>query len=352
MILNLLLVCFSLALAGPVPAVPRTRPLGDLQGLTIKFTVIRSPGMYNMVGIDDDCNWNKSKDSGYIPQMMKDVARLANGKFEVALPSGKGSNCNPPYDSEVLVGKNCPWQDQYNCGQDDSLQADLAILNTADGYWGAYFATTIRLDLGSRFTEPYTPPSDGLTMFMFGASKNVDTFDDLVTNNLRACVGANTAYATWLSVAFPMLKLVEVENGIPGFVQGLRQGLCEVGINTNFFAKMFVRESCGEGGGIVGEPLDFGLTNMIVGLGQYVSQETIQDLSYWILWLGTCIPDSEGLCHRTDRNMTATSLSFSYNKWIGEDPCTSTSTSTNNRPRSSASVLLFVLVTMSLVFSV
>jgi len=250
--------------------------------------------------------------SGYIIDMIESVASKAGFTYDLLLPSGYGDNCPSVLDANYTAedGSNSTAVDPYNavyassylCGQNDVIgPGDIPEESQTDMYWSMYYVTTAR-QLAGKFSVPFKPPTQGLTMY--GTQTGVGSFGDLITQQKEgtvgpACIGGNTAYAKWLAKALPELQTVEIENTEAGADAALQAGTCTVIINAEHAALKFVYSHFLEGGceidgnpvGIIGEGLQYGLTQMAIGFNDNVDEDTVRIISYWMNELMTCAPN-------------------------------------------------------------
>jgi hypothetical protein len=143
-----------------------------------------------------------------------------------------------------------------------------------------------------------------------GTATGIKDFDDLVAQQQDgkqgpACVGENTAYAEYLKIAFPSIKLVGVVSSDEGYNDALRDGTCDVCINdspiaTVFVAERFAKGECNVDGkpiGIIGSSLGFGPSQYAVGVKTSISRDVTNAISYWLDVLMACAPaNDDGEC--------------------------------------------------------
>jgi hypothetical protein len=141
-----------------------------------------------------------------------------------------------------------------------------------------------------------------------GTATGIADFDELISKQKDgsqgpACVGENTAYADYLKIAFPTIKLVGVPSNDMGYYEALRDGTCDVCINdapigSVFIAERFANGECNIDGkpiGMIGEPLGFGPSQYAVGIKNSISSNLPDAISYWLLM--DCAPGNEdGAC--------------------------------------------------------
>jgi hypothetical protein len=124
-----------------------------LSGQIFKITLIEAQGF---VTIDDTA---PDGYSGYIIDMITNVAALADFKYELALPSGFGSSCT---DGTVIdansTGPDTPYDEVYAsaylCGQEDTLDPDVPDEYHTDMYWSMFYVTNSR-QLAGKFSVSF-----------------------------------------------------------------------------------------------------------------------------------------------------------------------------------------------------
>ena len=105
-----------------------------------------------------------------------------------------------------------------DCGEEDVYAGD------SDMYWSLYYITPFR-QLRTQFTLPYKPPANG-ALTMYGIGEGVKDFEDLIAQQKEGtqgpiCLGTSTAYANYLTAAFPDLKHVGIPNTDEGALNGM-----------------------------------------------------------------------------------------------------------------------------------
>lgn len=291
----------SIAVAALVVGLARAQDAPVLEdGTTFGITVIKAEGFVEKS--------DAGEYQGYVIDMIKAVAALANFDYDLYTPSGFGSGCSPKLDAtsnstEGVRGE--AYESAYLCGQADALEGDVVPTDyQTDMYWSMYFVTTGR-QLAGQFSLPFKPPFGGLTMY--GTETGIEDIDALIVKQAAgdvgpACVGDNTAYANFLADALPDLDTVGVPNTDDGFLGGMQNGTCTVAINAEHAAVHFVKsrfdsDTCEVGGkpiGVIGAGLKYGLTQMAVGFGKNTSQTVVDTISYHLNALMTCAPGSDG----------------------------------------------------------
>jgi len=283
----------------------------SLNGESFKITLVEADGFVNSEAGDGEF-------SGYIIDMIESVAKKAGFEYDLLLPSGYGEDCASVLDANYTAPEegsnsttaaavdpyNAVYASSYLCGQNDVIgPGDIPEESQTDMYWSMYYVTTSR-QLAGKFSVPFKPPTQGLTMY--GTQTGVGSFGDLITQQKdgkvgEACIGGNTAYAAWLANALPDLQTFEIENTEAGADEALESGKCTVIINAEHAALKFVYSHFLKGGckidgkpvGIIGEGLQYGLTQMAIGFNDNVPEDTIRVISYWMNDLMTCAPNDE-----------------------------------------------------------
>lgn len=269
----------------------------SLEGQPFSITVVQADGFVEVDPTSD------SGFSGYVVDMIANVAAKANFEYTLKLPSGAGSDCTPQLGGdENATAYDSAYAAAYLCGQNDVLEPDVVPVEyQTDMYWSMYYVTNTR-QLAGKFSLPFKPPTRGLTMY--GTATGINNFNDLIGQQQSgkigpACVGGNTAYAEWLATAMPDLQTVDVLNSNDGFEEALEAGTCTVLINAEHAAAQFVKshydkgtcEINGDPVGIIGDGLEYGLTQMAVGFSDATPEAIVRAISYWLNALMTCAPN-------------------------------------------------------------
>ena len=302
---------FAAALTATLIAVAASEALDptSLNGESFRITLVEADGFVNSEEADGEF-------SGYIIDMIESVAKKAGFEYDLLLPSGYGDNCPSVLDANYTAEEgsnsttaavdpyNAVYASSYLCGQNDVIgPGDIPEESQTDMYWSMYYVTTSR-QLAGKFSVPFKPPTQGLTMY--GTQTGVGSFGDLINQQKddkvgAACIGGNTAYAAWLANALPDLQTIEIENTEAAAEKALESGKCTVIINAEHAALKFVnahflKGKCkidGKPVGIIGEGLQYGLTQMAIGFNDNVPEDTIRVISYWMNDLMTCAPNDE-----------------------------------------------------------
>ena len=146
---------------------------------------------------------------------------------------------------------------------------------------------------------------------MSGTAVGIPTFEALVELQKAglqpaACAPAGTALITVVQESFPgiQLKAVFVENGDQLF-DLFDDETCEIYITDRPLAVHFVLEQslqnrCRANGkfiGVIGDPMDFGLSHYAIGIRRDIGRKVTDTLSYWMNVLMSCNPlDPHGPC--------------------------------------------------------
>ena len=264
----------------------------SLDGQSFKITIVQASGYVDVDPSADDGF------SGYVIDMISSVAKRAKFEYTLQLPSGHGINCSPTLDPNSADGAyGSEYVAAYLCGQNDAL-GPVPVTYQTDMYWSMFYVTNQR-QLAGKFSLPFKPPTHGLTMY--GTATGINNFQDLIGQQEtgkqgKACVGGNTAYANWLADAMPALQTIEILNTEAGVDEALASGKCTVVINAEHAAVHFVRyhyerEECeinGKPVGIIGDGLEYGLTQMAIGFNENVTETTVRAMSYWLNDIMTC----------------------------------------------------------------
>jgi hypothetical protein len=198
----------------------------SLEGQKFKITIIENLSFLVNVDKEDDGNPTKDQITGYMKDMIDGIAQKAGFDYELFLPSGYGSSCNPQLDinnTEDAYAKQ--YRPQFNCGQEDVIEHGFT-----DMYWSLYYVSTPRQRY-NQFSIPYKPPAEG-ALTMYGTATNVADIYDLIEQQKAGkqkpvCLGESTAYGRYLQGALEELEVYEVPNTNEGFLQGLNDGKCE-----------------------------------------------------------------------------------------------------------------------------
>jgi hypothetical protein len=164
--------------------------------------------------------------------------------------------------------------------------------------------------LQNQFTIPFLPPYSG-TLAMYGTAMGIPSFEALVEQQksglqAAACVPAGTAVVNFVQESFPGIQLEEVfvENESQLY-EMFNDGTCEIYINDRPMAAHFVLEqrrqdSCLANGkpiGVIGAPMEYGLSHYAIGIRRDIDREVSDTLSYWMNVLMSCNPlDPSGPC--------------------------------------------------------
>ena len=150
-------VSASAAAAIPLPPEP------SLAGQSFKITIIENLDYLVKVTKEDDGNPTREEISGYMVDMIDSVAQKAGFDYELFLPSGYGPSCvdgitlpqtaNSTDADDASVPYAKKYRSQFNCGQEDVLDATRTVART-DIYWSLYYVSTPR-QRWNQFTIPY-----------------------------------------------------------------------------------------------------------------------------------------------------------------------------------------------------
>ena len=266
----------------------------SLEGQSFKITVVVADGFVMKV---DDTSYE-----GYVIDMINMVADRANFTFDLKTPSGSGSQCDDSTNVDIDMYGSA-FESQYLCGQDDVLDGNVPVDYQTDMYWSMYYVTPAR-QLAGKFSLPFKPPFDGLTMYgPVTSTTGIDNLNDLESMQEQfqfgpACVGENTAYSNFLNTTMPALNTIGVPNTDAGFLAALTAGTCAIAINAEHAALRFIKkrqstETCDINGtaiSIIGDGQRYGLTQMAIGFGDDFPDDTIRAINYWLGEIMDCGP--------------------------------------------------------------
>lgn len=310
-------LCYVLVAASAQPAPPQ------LQGQHFRITALQEHGFLD---IHDD-NDGGVRYSGYLIDMLEALARPERANFTYTLrpPSGYGSLCAPRLNASdpttaTTVPYDAHYRTQYNCGASD-VNDNVGVLDDDDDapqhathvYLGMYYVTPSRQEQ-NQFTLPFVPPFSG-TLSMFGTAVGIPSFEALVEQQAAgrqpaACAPAGTALIDFLATAYDGLQVRGIYGGEDEIYRAFRDGTCTVYMTDGPIAAQFVlrrsrRDECLANGrpiGVIGKPMDFGLSHYAIGIRRDVDPHVVDTISYWINVLMSCNPyDPQGGC--TDGNL-------------------------------------------------
>lgn len=297
-----------------------------LDGRKLVFTVaIRS----SFVGVSTNSDGSLEY-AGYLVDMMQAMARpdRANFEFELRTPSGVGPDCvaATSEDSEIL---NAPYGkaywSQYNCAAND-VELTNSTYRT-DGYLGLFYASLSRMQK-FQLTIPYNPPYKG-TPAMFGTVTGLSTIESVAErqktdDTLHVCMPGSTATLDMVRGVFPDLRITEFYGDDHDLYTSLDDGTCSIYLFDAPIGQYMVRKFSEQGRchakgkvccgskeranepplthatcvllqpiGLIGEPMQFGLSHYSIGISKDLPVEVEQVLSYWMTYLMTCSPVTE-----------------------------------------------------------
>jgi hypothetical protein len=291
-------------------------PSPQLNGHHFRITALQESGFLDIDVNEIDGSLSYA---GYLIDVLEGIAheQRANFTYELLPPSGYGSLCSPRLNmtspTAAAQAYDALYHTQYNCGASDVNDAPTSNY-TSDMYLGMYYVTPAR-QLLNQFTIPFLPPSSG-TLQMLGSATGIPNFDALVAQQAvglqpAACAPAGTALLRFVETAYPGLQVKGVFGGNDEIYQTFVDGTCQVYIVDGPVAAQFVlclsREeeqgtsSCtvpdGRPIGLIGTPMDFGVSHYAIGIRRDVPPEVEHTLSYWLNVLMSCSPqDPEGPC--------------------------------------------------------
>lgn len=258
--------------------------------------------------------------SGYLIDIIKGLAKRANFTYDIAPPSGLGSHCTPRVSADDVATNNNAtslydpvFRTQYNCGADDVNERHdgngATVPPPSDMYLGMYYITPTR-QLQNQFTIPLSPPFGGLAML--GTATRIPNFSSLLAatteRNVNVCAPQGTALLEFVEDSYPGLQVdgLLLTNNEESILEALQDGTCQVYVVDGPVATQFVLRRSKEGRckaendqpiGLIGEPMQFGLSQYAIGIRQDIPIEVERTLSYWLNVLMTCNPlDADGEC--------------------------------------------------------
>lgn len=234
--------------------------------------------------------------SGYLGEMFEELSVRANFTYELHRPSGFGSHCVPRLTNlSSSDAYGIRYSQQYDCGVDDVNEMQGTEFTT-DLYLGMFYITPSRQKV-NKFTVPFAPPFKG-TPAMFGVTTGIRTIDELVVqqhlgNQPPVCVAGSTALPEFLQESYkdPEIKLKETFFGFDELHVAMGNGTCPISIVDAPLAANFVLglsetgrclASNGKPIGLIGEPMEWGLSHYAIGIGSHVDSHVRDSLSFWI----------------------------------------------------------------------
>jgi ABC-type amino acid transport substrate-binding protein len=296
-----------------LPSQPVVAP-PQLNGQHFRITALQESGFLD---INTHADGSLSY-AGYLIDVLEGIASegRANFTYDLVPPSGYGSLCSPRLQrtdpTQAANAYESLYHTQYNCGASDVTDVSPIVQNTttSDMYLGMYYVTPAR-QLLNQFTIPFLPPASG-TLQMFGYATGIPDFPALVKLQAQglqpaACAPGGTALLRFVETAYPGLQVKGVFGGNDDIYQAFVDGTCQVYIVDGPVAAQFVLRlsrlvdqctvSDGRPIGLIGQPMDFGLSHYAIGIRRDVPREVEQTLSYWLNVLMSCSPqDPDGAC--------------------------------------------------------
>lgn len=291
------------------PSVPQVED-PKLSGHHFRITVAEFTGF---VTIQEGPNGELSF-SGYLMDILQELAFRADFTYELLTPSGYGSMCQPrlppPNNNTNTTAQHHPeayhsrYRQAFLCAESDVNDRPLSSLYSTDLYFGVFYITPERLKV-NKFTIPYNPPALA-TLVMVGTATHIRSIHDLASSeyNYNVCAHANTAFKDQLEVTFPDLYIHGLDRHEDRH-QVLEDGTCDVIILAYPMAQQYVFTLKKEGKclangkpiGVIGEPLEYGLNHFSFGVRLDVPEEVTQTLNFWLQALMACFPeDPNGYC--------------------------------------------------------
>lgn len=281
----------------PTTLQPSSPPL--LTGHHFKITAVEEEGF---IDIQDNGNGDLSF-SGYLIDILEELASRANFTYELRTPSGFGSRCLPRLvDNATLPAYHKRYRQDYRCGESDVNDRPLHYYST-DLYWGMYYVTPERLQV-NQFSVPFSPP-DRATLGMLGTATHIRDIQDLANfPDYKVCALEGTAYMESLQLSFPQLTIQGIAQDDNVYVV-LEEGTCDIILDAYPMLKrnilnFYLQDKCLANGkpiGVIGEPLQYGLNHFAFGMRMDLDKKVVQTLNFWLQALMACFPDDpNGYC--------------------------------------------------------
>lgn len=304
--LLLFFTCFLLSLGegaatSVLPLTPTPSSPPQLSGRHFKITVIEEVGYIYVNGSPKD---GSLEFSGYLIDVLEELAYRANFTYELRTPSGFGSKCLPRLeDNATLPAYHPRYRQDYRCGESDVNDRPRSFYST-DFYWGVYYVTPERLQV-NRYTLPYSPPSQA-TLGVMGTATHLNSISDLKdkASHYKVCAPAGTALIEMLQTTLSYLKPQGIDRD-QDLHTLLHEGTCDVVVdaypklqrNVLELAKQNKCLANGKPIGVIGDPLEYGLNYFAFGLRMDIEDEVVQALNFWLQALMACFPDDpNGYC--------------------------------------------------------
>lgn len=153
---------------------------------------------------------------------------------------------------------------------------------------------------------------------MYGIATGIRTFEDLVQQQqqsssssqkeqppIKACAPGGTALYDFLLQSFPGIQLTEIYGADTEIDQAFVDDVCHVYITdapivTQLVLNRYKQDKCyynNKPVGLIGEPMQFGLSHYAIGVRKDIPREVVDTISYWMSVLMSCNPlDPDGQC--------------------------------------------------------
>ncbi len=115
---------------------------------------------------------------------------------------------------------------------------------------------------------------------------DIESIGHLATTEKRVCVPDGTAMTDWIRSSYRRMNVV-LKQGTTGMIEGLSTGDCEYYIDTAPEIDYQVNNRCVDNVQSVGTPLQFGYTDMAVGVAKNRT-DIVETLNYWLAALKQC----------------------------------------------------------------
>lgn len=103
-----------------------------------------------------------------------------------------------------------------------------------------------------------------------------------------ACVKRGAAYVRWLEINFPKLQLKQLSESTVGLAKQVAAKTCDVLIDASPQVEYVASSDCQLDVVIPGQPLDYGVTDMAIGVRDGLDPHIGRSITYWIQSLKQC----------------------------------------------------------------
>ena len=289
----------------------------QLNGAHFRITALEENGFLDIHDDGTSDEFTQFSYTGYLIDMIEAIGQPHRANFTYTLkpPSGLGSLCVPQLSLQNASQRSKvyakDYRTQYNCGASDVNDAPLRANYSSDMYLGMYYLTPSR-QIANQFTIPFLPPFSG-TLAMFGTATGIQNFEALVEQQQsglldpsKTCGPGGSALIDFVVRSYPGLQVRGLFGGEDDIYDAFVDQSCQVYITDGPIAAQFVlrrsrRNECTDQDGlpigVIGDPMDFGLSHYAIGIQRDIPPETVNTISYWMNILMTCNPlDPDGLC--------------------------------------------------------